>query len=163
MASYTTNPVVLLGQEVSLFTQLTLDIRNLSLLSIVSPVWPIRSNLDELAWNCGNIWAIAIHVLLICVQLVFLCFAMFAPLCGMPTSLYFGVVVGGILLNKVFCDLTLNGYGDKVFYGGEDYAQDASNDKLQSRNPDHQGERWVFINGVAAGLDSPFSLPASII
>jgi hypothetical protein len=150
---YTSDPNVLFLKDVALFLRLTLDLRNLSLLSIVWPILPIRSKLDELAFTGGNVWAISVHVLLIVVQLGFFAFLAIAPCIGTPVLLYFSTVAAFMVANKLFCDITLNGPRQHVFYAGGDFAQDSTDSslKLKSRDPRHKGERWVFINGVAVG------------
>jgi hypothetical protein len=150
---YTSDPNILFLKDVALFLRLTLDFRNLSLLSIIWPILPIRSNLDELAFTRGNVWAISVHVVLIVVQLGFFASLAIAPCIGTPVLLYFAIVLAFIVANKLFCDVTLNGPRRHVFYAGGDFAQDPTDPhlKLVSKDARHAGERWVFINGVAVG------------
>lgn len=152
---YTANPIYLLFKDVALFLGLTLDIRDLSLLSIIWPVRPTQSKLDELALTRGNIWAIFLHVILIFAQLGYLSFVFVAPLCGAPAILYFGVLVGGIWSNKLFCDATLNGFGGRVRYAGGKYAADPTDLQRKFHPTVSPHERWVFVNGVAVGSVMP--------
>ena len=150
-APYTANPLYLLWKDVALFFSLTFDLRNFSLLSIFWPLRPTSSRLDELAPTKGNIWAIGVHIVLILLQLAYLGFALVVPLCGVPSALYFGVLVGGIWSNKLFCNITLNGLGGKLHYAGGQYATNRSDERLKIEPAMHPKERWVFVNGVAVG------------
>ncbi|ETN46957.1 uncharacterized protein HMPREF1541_01147 [Cyphellophora europaea CBS 101466] len=159
---YTTNPVALLLTDIWLFFHLSFDIKSLSLLSIVWPLIPNNPNFDELAPTPKNAWALAVHIVLVFSQLAYLGFALLAPFCGTPTIMYLGVLIAGVMINKFVCDASLNGPHGQTLYAGEQFSEYMrlprkrvdQTDKLkllESRDPKHSGERWVFINGVAAG------------
>jgi hypothetical protein len=157
MSIYTLDPSTLLVQELILFVRVTLDLWHGSLFSIVWPVLPINSSLDELAPGLCNWWSIVVHIFLLFVQLGYVSFVLIAPILAVPTVLYFAVLVGVLALNVVFCDLLLNDCRGRVFYAGRAFSADWNDEyrKLESRDIAHAGERWVFINGVAAGYVQP--------
>lgn len=95
-------------------------------------------------------WAIAVHLVLIVVQLAYLTFIIVAPLLGTPAAVYVGVIVAGIWINKCLCDAVLN-FGDKVYSVGGEYSINAADVRLKLQPAKYPGERWVFVNGVAAG------------
>ena len=150
---YTANPLTLLVKDVALFFHLTLDLRNLSLLSIVWPICPSRSPSDELAFTRDNTIALTLHGILIVYQLFVLLFVIFGPFFVGPTIAYLAVITIAIWLNRWFCLHTLNAHGQGLFYGGGDYAKDAqkASEQLVPKEVGQEGERWVCINGVAAG------------
>jgi hypothetical protein len=105
-------------------------------------LWPLSpadsAELSELSPTLGNVWCIAIHVVLCIVQL--------AGVVALPSlvllPVWLAVLLSGLflLVNKVLC-LLLNGKG--VEYHSElKYAPEV---------PEHAHEQWIFINGVAAG------------
>lgn len=150
---YTTHPLILLQQDIKLFFSCTFDWSNLGLISIVWPLWSSNPE-DELALTWSNAWAIGVHTILIFLQLAYVAFALSAPFFGLPALVYFAFLIGGVQLNKFICNLTLNGLGEqRVYYAGGEFARN-SNDEVLKFVPNaagQEGERWVFINGVAVG------------
>lgn len=153
MSIYTLDPTWLMVQEVSLFFRLTLDLWHGSLFTIVWPVRPSRSSLDELALGWCNAWSVLIHGVLLVVQIAYLGFVFFAPVFAVPAVLYFMVLAGIVALNYAFCSALLNGRGARTFYAGRAYSANWGDEskRLISRDKAHAGERWIFVNGVAAG------------
>ena len=149
--AYTSNPATLLKEEIKLFFKLAFDWRNLGLLSLI---WPIKANHpdDELALTWRNAWSIAVHGALFVLQSAFLLFVLFAPLFGLPAIIYLMAIVLSIQINKTICDSSLNGFGQQVYYSGAEHStEEDSKISLIPAEEDLKGERWVFINGVAAG------------
>lgn len=102
-------------------------------------------------------WSMAVHAVLILVQLSYLAFTVIAPLLGTPAAVYFGVLVVGIWTNKRVCNALLN-FGDKVHFAGREYSKypaghlkDSTHERMKLQPAKYPGERWVFVNGVAAG------------
>lgn len=108
---------------------------------IIFPLQPMASGpFSELyPASAGNICAVGLHVLLICLQLPFLLsipFWIFFPV----WYVLVGCVVFGLLIRGI-CTL-LN--GDGIEY--------PSNPKYAEVKEEHKHEQWVFLNGVAVGL-----------
>ena len=153
MSIYTLDPTWLMVQEVFLFLRLTFDLFHGSLLTIVWPVWPSHSPLDELALGWCNAWSVLMHVVLTVAQIAYLGFVFLAPVFAVPAALYFMVLAGFVALNYGLCSALLNGGGDRIFYAGRRFSENwnEKSKRLVSRDKAHAGERWVFVNGVAAG------------
>jgi hypothetical protein len=105
-------------------------------------LWPLSpadsGELSELSPTLGNVWCIAIHVVLCVVQLA----GIVALPCLVVLPVWTAALLIGVFLlaNKVLCML-LN--GKKVEYeSGAKYAPSL---------PEHAHEQWIYINGVAAG------------
>lgn len=152
-SQYTTNPIGLLWREVVLFIRLTLDVCNLSLVSIVWPIWPIKSDSDELAPTCGDVRALCIHSGLFIAQVIFLALVVVGLILPIWPIAYLVAVAVAITLNTQLCLFFLNSSGKGLFYAGAQYAQRSAEekDKLTPLEAGQEGERWVFINGVAVG------------
>ncbi|KAM3456393.1 hypothetical protein MY3296_001672 [Beauveria thailandica] len=106
---------------------------------VVLPLTPTDSGeLDELYPSWANLQCLAVHTILILLQLFFF----FGLLVAVLLPVWLGAVfVGGCLfLNWLLC-LLLNGKG-MTFHSDEKYAKAL---------PQHQHEQWIFLNGVAAG------------
>jgi hypothetical protein len=103
------------------------------------PIWPALSgDFCELAPTRANFWAIFLHVVLFMMQVPFvLSVPLWILLPGWTVILG---VAGFMALNKLVVYL-LNG-PKKEFHSGEKFAK---------KRPEHEGEEWVFMNGVAAG------------
>lgn len=151
--SFTATTRSLLFVDVKLFFKLTFDIRNLSVLSTLVPIWSTRSDLDELAVTPGNVWCIIVHIFLLIVQSAFLIFLVVSPFCGIPALIHLAVFVGGIWLNKGFCDLALNGTNPTCLWAGGEWSSNAEDEHLRlvPKARSQEGERWVFINGISVG------------
>lgn len=106
---------------------------------IVLPLSPCGSGqLDELYPSARNLFCIAIHILLVILQLVFLlgCVVMVI----FPVWMGAAFVGGFLALNWLLCRL-LN--GRNITY--------QSDPKFASAKPEHEHEQWIFLNGVAVG------------
>jgi hypothetical protein len=105
-------------------------------------LWPLSpadsGELSELSPTLGNVWCIAIHVVLCVVQLA----GTLALPCLVVLPVWTAALLIGVFLlaNKVLCML-LNGRG--VEYHSEP--------KYAPELPEHAHEQWIYINGVAAG------------
>lgn len=106
---------------------------------IVLPLTPADSGeLDELYPSWANLFCLAIHSVLIILQLFFIA--------GLLVTIFFPVWLGAafacvcLFLNWLLC-LLLNGKG-MTFNSDEKYAKAL---------PEHAHEQWIFLNGVAAG------------
>jgi hypothetical protein len=103
------------------------------------PLWPALSgDFCELAPTWPNIWACFLHLILILMQIPFIF--------SMPIWMLFPgwTVMLGVVVFMVFNHLVtyaLNG-PKKTFHSLEKYA---------GKRQEHEGEQWVFNNGVAAG------------
>lgn len=122
--------------------------------SIVLPFLPYRSGaLDELYPSYQNIKAVLLHLFLIFTQSTFLLLLVPSFFFGVPvpllafTPVFFVTLVGFVVGNDYFCIL-LNGT-ERRFTSVVDPTW-----------PDTSDEKWIFINGVAAGdhVSQPFSL-----
>lgn len=106
---------------------------------IVLPLTPTNSGeLDELYPSAANLFCLAIHTVLILLQLFFILGLFLAIL--FPVWLGAAFAGGCLFLNWLLC-LLLNGK-DFTFHSDEKYAKPL---------PEHQHEQWIFLNGVAAG------------
>ncbi|KAI0402291.1 hypothetical protein F4802DRAFT_600203 [Xylaria palmicola] len=105
-------------------------------------VWPVRpcdgGHFDELSFTADNVWCISIHVLLFVLQLLFLVSLPLAFL--LPVYLFIAALGLFLLVNWLLC-LSLN--GSTIEY--------QSDPKYAPALPEHQHERWIFLNGVAVG------------
>ena len=106
---------------------------------VLLPMRPCGSgDLDELAWTRKNAFCVAVHVVLVVLQLLFLL--------SLPLALLLPVwtvglgVLGFFVLNHVLCML-LNSR-DIEFRSEPEYAP---------ARPEHAREQWIFLNGVAVG------------
>ncbi|KAK4157703.1 hypothetical protein C8A00DRAFT_11452 [Chaetomidium leptoderma] len=106
-------------------------------------LWPLSptdsAELSELSLTWGNMWCIAIHLVLCVVQL--------AGIAALPLLVVFPVWTASFLVaifflvNKILYDL-LNGK-EVEYHSDPQYAPGL---------PEHTHEQWIYINGVAAGL-----------
>jgi hypothetical protein len=130
---YTSSPLELVWIDILLFFRLFWALPN-----IVVPLWPTPSGaLDELSFTAKNLLDIGIHVLLICMQLIFL---VSLPFCiVVPLGWVALYVAGFLLMNAAICRV-LNGSKPSL----------TSKTNLE-HFPKHDDERWIFLNGVAVG------------
>jgi hypothetical protein len=104
--------------------------------------WPLRPALSrdlcELAPTWANLWACFLHLVLLIMQIPFII--------SIPLWVFFPVwtvLLGGLVflgLNNLVIFL-LNG-SKKEFH---------SESRFAAKRKEHEGEQWVFMNGVAAG------------
>ncbi|KAE8164898.1 hypothetical protein BDV40DRAFT_259476 [Aspergillus tamarii] len=131
---YTASPLELLWADILLV------LKSLwSLPGILLPMTP-SSELDELYPSKENIVNVIAHVCLALCQVAFLlsvlgCFLLMVP--ALWISIY---VVAFVWINRVICTLIFN-YSDEVI---------ESKVPIEER-PEHERERWIFINGVGVG------------
>ncbi|KAK0721436.1 hypothetical protein B0T21DRAFT_294635 [Apiosordaria backusii] len=107
-------------------------------------VWPMTptdsGELSELSFTRGNMLSLGVHMILVVLQLGFIIALPFMVLLPVWTAV--GVIAGFMAVNKLLC-VILNGRGDQVEYHSDpEYAE---------AKKEHEGEVWIFINGVAAG------------
>ncbi|KAK4192244.1 hypothetical protein QBC35DRAFT_424547 [Podospora australis] len=132
--SYTDMPWKLMAWDVFYFFKF--------LWAIPFVVWPLTpadsGELGELSFTFRNMFCLAVHFVLIILQVIFIL--------GLPALIFlpvwtsigiFALVLG---INKALCML-LN--GSTVEYH--------SNPEYAPALPEHAHEQWIFINGVAAG------------
>jgi hypothetical protein len=153
---YTSNAFKLFLTDVLLFIHLSITWPIWAgLLSIVLPFHPSPSGaLDELAFTWENLQADVVHTILFIAQILFLISLVVLLCMGIPTAVYFGWIGAFIAGNMLFCKWLLNGPPTQKFFAGKKYAKDAdatAGEDWVSKDPAHEGEKWVFINGVAVG------------
>ena len=131
---YTSHPLKLVRLDLVLFVRYFLFLPN-----IVFPFkpWP-SGELDELCPTRGNIIAMGLHLILIILQVIFilslfLCFLL-------PVGLALLYIAVFMSVNAAICRL-LNGSSKKLHESQTDL----------SMFPDHDDEKWIFLNGVAVG------------
>ncbi len=105
-------------------------------------LWPLSpadsAELSELSFTSGNVFCIAVHVVLCVLQLAFI---MALPvLVVLPVWTAVMAVALFLLVNKGLCTF-LNGHAIEY----------RSDPKYAPELPEHAHEQWIFINGVAAG------------
>jgi len=147
---YTSSPVRLALEDLWLFVRITFVWPvTKSLPSVVLPFYPFRSGpLDELYPSPQNLWALSLHIFLIFTQAAFILLLVPSVFLGLPVPLLSWTptcilgVVGFVVGNDYFCIL-LN--GTKRRY------ESIVDPEWQEAWQKHDDEKWVFINGVAAG------------
>ncbi|KAK0673621.1 hypothetical protein QBC41DRAFT_311193 [Cercophora samala] len=107
-------------------------------------VWPVTptdsAELSELSFTYGNVLSLGVHLVLVVLQLGFIVALPFMVILPVWTAV--GLIAGFMGVNKLLC-MVLNGRGDQVEYRSDpEYAE---------ARKEHEGEVWIFINGVAAG------------
>lgn len=110
-------------------------------------VWPVTptdsAELSELSFTYGNVLSLAVHLVLVVLQLAFVVALPFMIILPVWTAV--GLIAGFMGVNKLLC-VILNGRGGQVEYHSDpEYAE---------ARKEHEGEVWIFINGVAAGYAS---------
>ncbi|KAL2823050.1 hypothetical protein BJX63DRAFT_4395 [Aspergillus granulosus] len=133
---YTASPWKLLWEDILLVSRSLWAVPN-----VILPLTPYNSgDLDELYPSLRNLANLAFQLVLSLLQIGFLISVPILVICMAPT-LWTCAYIGGVLLaNRALCNLLLN-RGSTV---------------LESRvpkheAPEHKGEHWVFINGIACG------------
>lgn len=132
--SYTDMPWKLMAYDVYYFFKYSWAIP-----FILWPLTPADSGeLSELSFTLKNAYAIAIHVVLVILQLGFI---LALPLLAVvPVWTAVTAIALFMLMNRALTKL-LN--GDRVEYTSEE--------KYAPALPEHAHEQWIYINGVAAG------------
>ncbi|KAK4242881.1 hypothetical protein C8A03DRAFT_10899 [Achaetomium macrosporum] len=132
--SYTDMPWKLMAWDVYYFFQY--------LWAIPYILWPVRpadsAELSELSPTWGNLFSVAIHVVLCVLQLAGI--VALPLLLVLPVWTAAGLLTLFMLVNKALCTL-LN--SERVEYH--------SDPEYAPALPEHAHEQWIFINGVAAG------------
>jgi hypothetical protein len=117
--------------------------------AIPSVLWPLSpadsGELSELSFTSENVYAVAIHVVLVILQLGFIVALPFLVMLPVWTAV--AAVALFMLLNR---SLTCLLNGDRVEY--------ESDEKYAPALPKHAHEQWIYINGVAAGYIAPSEL-----
>ncbi|KXX80734.1 hypothetical protein MMYC01_203844 [Madurella mycetomatis] len=132
--SYTDMPWRLMAYDVYYFFKF--------LWAIPFIVWPLSpadsGELSELSFTSKNIYAVAVHVVLVILQLGFI--VALPSLVTVPVWTAAAAIALFMLVNRTLASL-LN--GDRVEY--------MSDEKYAPALPEHAHEQWIYINGVAAG------------
>jgi hypothetical protein len=155
--SYTSNTFHLLLNDIFLFIKLSITWPiTAGLLSIVLPFRPYPSGkLDELYPSAQNLWAVGVHGILFIAQFLFLVSLVAFIFMGVPAILYFAYIIIFVLVNIGLSNLLLNrgSQEGKFWVAGKEYAANPEDDgeSWVSKDLAHEGEKWVFINGVAVG------------
>ena len=153
--AYTSNCFKLLLTDVLLFIHLSITWPlTAGLPSIVLPFHPCGSGpLDELYLSWDNFKADIAHTFLFIAQVLFLGSLVCFLFMGLPAALYLGYIAAFIVGNMYFCQWFLNGPPNQKFFAGEEFVKNAEDDGTEwvSKDSAHEGEKWVFINGVAVG------------
>ncbi len=132
--SYTDLPWRLVAYDIYQFFRLAW-----ALPYILLPTSPRDSgDLDELSCNFGNVFCIAVHVVLCVLQLAFILSLPFLIL--FPIWMAALVVAAFMAVNYALC-LLLN--GSVIEY--------RSDPEYAPALPEHDHEQWIFLNGVAVG------------
>lgn len=136
--SYTDMPWRLMAYDVYYFFKF--------LWAIPFIVWPLSpadsGELSELSFTSKNIYAVAVHVVLVILQLGFI--VTLPSLVTVPVWTAAAAIALFMLVNRTLASL-LN--GDRVEY--------MSDEKYAPALPEHAHEQWIYINGVAAGYVEP--------
>jgi hypothetical protein len=131
---YTSAPLSLVRIDILLF------FRNFFyLLNIILPLGPWPSGeLDELKPSGPNLVAIALHLLLVILQVGFI---ISLPIClFLPLSTVVVYIAVFFAINAAICKI-INGRREDVHVSKTDL----------SRFPRRENESWIFLNGVAVG------------
>lgn len=106
-------------------------------------VWPLTpcdsGEFDELSLTPGNLWCIFLHSILIVLQLGFL--LVLIPVCVLLPVWTAALAVAAFFAVNWLLVLGMN--GNSLTY--------ESDPKYAPALPEHAHEKWIFINGVAAG------------
>ena len=160
---YTSNTFYLFLADLSLFIKNSIAWPPAGLPSIVWPWKPWPSGpLDELylTWhdwkNPGqnNLGPDLVHLFLFVAQIAFLCgLFYFLFISRWSAILYIAYVVAFGIVNIYLCQWLLSGPPGQKFFAGKEFAKnpDDPGDGWVSKDPSHEGEKWVFINGIAVG------------
>ncbi len=140
---YTANPLLLMANDLLLFLQITITWPiAVGLPSIVSPMSPARAgSLDELSISGPNLWCIFQHLVLFVAQAGFIFSLVPFALVGLPLF-YIIYVVGFVVGNKWVSGLINGPRPTELAH---------SHPSCVKGWPEHDNEKWVFINGVAVG------------
>jgi hypothetical protein len=133
---YTASPWKLMWEDILLV------LRSLwAVLNVILPLTPYNSgDLDELYPSPRNLANLAFQLVISLLQVIFLISIPVLIICMAPT-LWTCIYIGGfILANRALCDLLVN-RGSTVLVSRFP----------EHECPEHRGEHWVFINGVACG------------
>lgn len=133
---YTASPIKLLWSDLCLFVSL---IRYLP--GIFIPLHLCRTvPLDEFYPSMHNIFIVTVHLFLAVYQAVFLISLPLMIICMAPGLWILAYFAGGIAFNYAVVMLCLNGF-ERILVSKVPVAE----------QPGHDRERWLFINGIAAG------------
>lgn len=140
---YTASPVKLLWSDLRLFFS-----KLWALPGIMLPLNLCRTHpLDELYPSLRNGAIVALHVLLAVYQVAFLLSLPIMIFCMIPALWILAYIFFALIVNYAIVMLMLNGF-QRVLVSQVPVVE----------RPGHERERWLYINGVAAGWDLP-SLP----
>ncbi|KAI9840115.1 MAG: hypothetical protein M1837_001919 [Sclerophora amabilis] len=130
---YTTSPLGLVWYDVKLGFSL--------ILAMPLIVWPLKpwdsGPLDELYPSKENLSDLFMHALLMIFQTIFL---LSIPCCvALPLAVFLLYILAALVINATLCKI-LN--GSKTYFESSVELEDVSR---------HADEKWIFLNGVAAG------------
>ncbi|KFY88826.1 hypothetical protein V500_06092 [Pseudogymnoascus sp. VKM F-4518 (FW-2643)] len=128
------SPLGLLWNDATLFFKIWTTIPG-----IILPLRPcLGGEVDELSFTAGNLSCITVHGVLIVLQFIFLASL---PLCFMlPLSMFLFYFIGFLIVNYILF-IPINGQRGIVFEASPERGISVLG----------KGEKWIFINGVAAG------------
>ena len=133
---YTASPIRLLWGDLCLFVSLIGHLPG-----IFIPLHLCRTGpLDEFYPSVHNIFIVAVHLLLAVYQLSFLISLPLMVLCMVPALWILAYLAIGLGLSYGAVILFLNGF-EQVLVSKVPVAE----------RPGHERERWLYINGIAAG------------
>ncbi|KAF7541838.1 hypothetical protein G7054_g328 [Neopestalotiopsis clavispora] len=134
--SYTDNPWKLLMWDIYTFFSFAY-----ALPWVVYPPTPSETapELDELSWAPQNLWCLFVHLVLIVLQVIFL--LVLIPICILLPVWMAALCIGGFLGLNWLLVIALN--GNSLIYN--------SDPKYARASDENAHEKWIFINGVAAG------------
>lgn len=133
---YTASPIKLLWSDLSLFVS-----KIWALPGILLPLHLGRTHeLDELYPSLRNGATVLVHIFLVVYQLVFLLSLPIMVICMIPGLWIFAYSAIAFIINYAIVMLMLNGFQQVL----------VSQVPVVER-PGHERERWLFINGIAAG------------
>lgn len=135
---YTASPIKLLWSDLSLFVS-----KLWALPGILLPLNLARTReLDELYPSLRNGATLLIHIFLVAYQLVFLLSLPIMVICMLPGLWILAYSTIAFTINYAIVMLMLNGF-EQVLVSQVPVVE----------QPGHERERWLYINGIAAGWE----------
>lgn len=142
---YTSSPYLLVLSDLILWIRITFVWPPWAgIPSIVLPILPFRSGkLDELYPSLANIYNVILQLIFTTIQAIFIISLPFLTTLGLTsyTPILVFTTLSFVLITRLLSDLLLNGYQHEF----------SSNPSLLPNSNLHPSEKWIFINGVAAG------------
>lgn len=136
---YTASPLELLWSDICLVIRYAWALPTIFLPLRLGQTGP----LDELYLNFQGGLSLIMQAFLTVYQFLFLLSLPFTVLCLVPALWIFIYIATALTLNYAICMFGLNGF-ERVLVSKVPIVE----------QPDHQKERWFYMNGIANGLDS---------